>query len=513
MLSRTEPNRRGLLITSESFGSDVCSLSPSSQLTKFATLQKTLEKESIVISNRSRRIFHFSAALACLGALSPTATAENYALIMTIDYAGTNSALPGIDKDADLAKRIATAMGVPSRNIADIRNRELTHDGIRNQVRQLVQRLAPEDKVMLYFSGHGGQVDGTSSGNRCSEGMFTADGKLYFDKALESDLDTLADKASQVVMFNDSCFSGGAASKGINDGSISKGLLAGVTRVAGKFYQGTVVDAASNAPGYSCGHAVNKLGRNLIAAGRDRGANVLYVAAAADNEVASATNIGSIATLAWEHCIQARNADSNASGSLDGEELRACAQDFIARNRFDQTITLVGDTHLPVFLNSYGQQTPGHVDAAAAMEDFRQTASGEYRVSLSPARDQLRIGQDKFSFSVSSNTNGYLYILLAGSDGKSFYQLFPNDNDKNNYIQAGTHEFPRSSWDISAQGPAGENHLMAVISPVERKFGDFKAGIFSRANVDPQLGKNLVSGPTGSGSFGASAVVSVREVN
>jgi hypothetical protein len=37
--------------------------------------------------------------------------AANHALIMTIDYSGTPSALPGIDKDGEIATRIAPGHG------------------------------------------------------------------------------------------------------------------------------------------------------------------------------------------------------------------------------------------------------------------------------------------------------------------------------------------------------------------------------------------------------------------
>ena len=460
------------------------------------------------LTQATRRIL----ATACLTALSGLASAENHALIMTIDYAGTPNALPGIDKDARLARKIAEAVGVSPENITSVSNRRVTHGGIRNAIGGLADRIAPGDKVMLYFSGHGLQVDAPDSASRCAEGMVSADAKVYFDRALQNDLEKLAGKASQVIMFNDSCFAGGAASKSIGRADEIEGALPGVTTTKAKFFGGSISAPASNAPGYQCGQAVNKFGRNLIATGREKGANVLYVAAAADNEVASATNLGSVATLAWEQCILASQSDTNASGALDGAELKRCAQAFIKRHRFRQTITLVGDKELPVFLGSSAQQTPGQVIGAAALEDLRRTASKDYRVTLSPARKALRIGQDEFDFSVSTNRGGYLYILLVGSDGKSLYQLFPNDNDRNNFIQAGTHQFPRPEWKIGAHGPEGENYLMAVVSPVQRSFGKFKQGMFASASVDPSLSKNLHDEPRGGGRFGASSVVSVREV-
>ena len=51
-------------------------------------------------------------ATALIGIAGSTqAIAENHALIMTVDYRGTSAALPGIDKDANLAKKIAKSLG------------------------------------------------------------------------------------------------------------------------------------------------------------------------------------------------------------------------------------------------------------------------------------------------------------------------------------------------------------------------------------------------------------------
>ena len=445
---------------------------------------------------------------------SATALAASHALIMTIDYAGTERPLPGISTDAELARRMAHAIGIEQRHIVDLRNRELTRDGIRLAIDRLLGQLEPGDKVFLYFSGHGQQVAGLDTGRRCSEGVVAADLRLYFDSALQSDLNRLASKAGQVIMFNDSCFAGGAATKSLAPADPAPTHLNGVTTTVAKFYPNAVFQRTPDDPDplTGCGAAVNRqFGKSLLEAARATSANVLYMAAAADDEVAYATNIGSMATLAWAHCIGARDTDTNASGALDGEELRACAQDWVERNDINQTITLVGDAKLPVFLGSDAQATRGLIKGNAALEDYRSTASKDYQVTLSPARSVLRIGRDKFDFSVSTNRSGYLYILLVGSDGRSFYQLFPNDNDQDNFVQAGTHHFPRPEWEISAQGPAGVNHLMAVVSPVQRRFGELKGGIFASADVDPGFVRNLVSGP--SGGFGASAVVSVQEVS
>ena len=63
------------------------------------------------------KLCRIALAVAAVGS-SSLALAENHALIMTVDYRGTSSQLPGIDKDANLARKIAQAMAAPCRKSA-----------------------------------------------------------------------------------------------------------------------------------------------------------------------------------------------------------------------------------------------------------------------------------------------------------------------------------------------------------------------------------------------------------
>lgn len=459
------------------------------------------------------KLCRIALAVAAVGS-SSLALAENHALIMTVDYRGTSSQLPGIDKDANLARKIAQAMGVPERNIQEVRNQELTHSGMGRAIRNLTDRVASGDKVFIYYSGHGTQVSASGGGNKCSEGMVSADMRVYYDSQLQNDLDTLAAKTSQVVMMNDSCFSGGQATKNLGKDKSADDFVP-------KFYTDQTINAASNAGGYSCGEAVNKLGRNLEVTGRRQGTNVLYIAASADNEVSGATSIGSIGTLAWASCVSSSAADTDRSGTVSGQELRACAQSWINSNRAGrQTITVIGNTRLPVYFSQTpGQQGHSPVIAANTFGDIRAASDPSHAVSLTPTKPTLRIRQDELDFSVSTNRPGYLYILQVGSDGKTFNLLFPNRHDNNQYIEAGDHRFPRETWRVRSGGPAGTSHLLAVVSPVKRNFTKDMdtSGTFASGEADSDNAKTLFSEATGAtsgaGRYGASAVVQIREVN
>jgi len=326
-------------------------------------------------SNRLRCV-----AAAALSALCFTATdlahSANHALILWIgDYGNPSANLPGIDRDAAMARKIARSMGVPEANMREIHDAGLTKSNINAAFDGLTRRIAPGDNVFLYYSGHGGQITGGTQ-SRCTEGLITRDPQLYEDGLMEDQLARLGKKAGQVVFLNDSCFSGGAATRALRS-----------TRIVPKFYPGTSKLGTVASEGYQCGNAVNKMGRNLEVVGaQPEGPRVLYVAAASATEVAGATNEGSIATLAWSSCL-GTSADADRSGSINGEELRQCAQSYIDQHGGrTQTITVQGNAQLPVmFPNVASTAASNAAQDLGAVATAGAAAATSQEVAAQPA--------------------------------------------------------------------------------------------------------------------------------
>lgn len=289
---------------------------------------------------------------ACLNPPPAQAAGQHHGLLMWIgQYGSAERNLPGIALDAERARLMASALGVPDSLRRELSDEQLTLRGMADALESLERRVTPGDRVFIYFSGHGKQIDGGRFGARCSEGLVTRDGALYLDVAIEYTLQRLATKAT-VVMMNDSCHSGGAATKryaaplaGEPDDEVPKAYPGPVSAVGGRKGSG---DEAGG-----CGAAVNKgvdLARGLSAATQGTG-RWLYIAAARADEAAFATPRGSRATQAWQACLNSPEADADRDGQLSGEELRACAQRQIdAAGRGRQTITLLGDAGLPVLV-------------------------------------------------------------------------------------------------------------------------------------------------------------------
>jgi hypothetical protein len=84
---------------------------------------------------------------------------------------------------------------------------------------------------------------------------------------------------------------------------------------------------------------------------------------------------------------------------------------------------------------------------------------------------KIRIGRDKVEFTVSSTHPGYLYILMVGSDGRTFDMLFPNQLDRSNQIEPGqVLRLPRPNWEVIAGGPPGMVQLLAMVADAPRDF-------------------------------------------
>jgi len=278
--------------------------------------------------------------------------------------------------------------------------------------------------------------------------------------------------------------------------------------------------------------------------------------------VSFATSKGSLGTLAWAACMGAAQADSDRSGRINGEELRACAQGLIDRRGTKQTITLQGNDKLPLSFVQTGTAaaaapvpapvpvatpapTPApapavaavpapapaprpeptaaataaaSVNAVQALVDLQTAADRSSQVRLTLARSSLRIGKDLLDFSVATSREGYVYLLQVGSDGKTFNLLFPNKIDSNNFLPVGTHRFPRDTWRLRAGGPAGTSHLLAIVSPTKKDLSRsmdlssvFPSSAATQSNTRTLVVEATGAGNGGDGRYGASEVTAIKE--
>ena len=431
-------------------------------------------------------------------------SAQSHALIMTIgDYPAPIPKLTGVPFDAAIATEIAQRMGVPLENIQVLKDGALTLDGIRAALDALDSSLSGNDQVFIYYSGHGGrQLVQEPQGEHCAESLITADGQGFTDTEMAQRLKAISEKSQKTVVFLDACFSGGVTTRSIN---------ATAPRFTAKSW---------SPPDISCKPS-NMITRSIVLRkGPGSGdANYVNIAAASDSEVAlDQPGQGSLATMAWLTCLQGAAKDKRGSGGLSADEIRACAQTQIDTRLKDVTdylpphVTLHGNADMVLTYaaksnaaatDTTPQSAPTAVapSARAALDDIYNNRDDRRITTLTAEKAALAIGHDTFKFTLRSREGGYAYLLLVGSDGKTFDLLFPNQLDKDNLMAAGdTLELPRTSWQLSADGPPGQDTLLAIVSDSPRDFtaaGLQASGPFSSVGAASGQALQMVSAGAG----------------
>ncbi len=428
--------------------------------------------------------------------LSGFVKAEIYGLlIFNGDYQDGIPKLDGVQRDVPTASSIAHLMGVKEENMRVLT--DLTLDEMRTAFDELDARVTSGDRVFIYYSGHGGRQYVREPVERCGESLVSVNGGFFNDSELDDRLKKLSERAQKVIAMLDSCHSGGVTTRALRN-----------TQYRPKYWSKGGQDACyepSNIVTRSIGRASRSVGGG--------GKNFVYIAAAKNDEVSLDSTEGGFATLAWAQCMSGEAVDANGSGGLTAEEIRRCAQQKIDEKTqglqgvLPQHISIVGNPDLVMTLVAKkADVVPQLVDAPvvkpvidssapATLLDIYNGRDDKRIVEITPALTKLRIGKDKLSFSLRSSHDGYIYLLMAGSDGKTFDVLFPNKLDRDNYIQAGQAlRFPRVGWEVVAQGPAGRDHILAIISDAPRDLSRFpvaNAGPFSEVSANQQSQQDI----------------------
>lgn len=160
----------------------------------------------------------------------------------------------------------------------------------------------------------------------------------------------------------------------------------------------------------------------------------------------------------------------------------------------------------------------------ATLKDIEQQRNPRRVVDVKVSKPAMKIGKDSLDLTIKSSHDGYIYMILLGSDAKSFYVLYPNGLDKNNVIKAGQAvRIPKPDWEVKAAGPVGTNNLLVMVSDSPRKLNTLTmaeptaAEPFTYALNDIGGRSALINFLTSSGtdgkseSFGAK-LVAIKEV-
>ena len=439
-------------------------------------------------------------------------------------YAGAN-ALDGVQYDMVSAAKIAKAMGIPETNIRYIRNSEATKPNILTALKTLGDSTTEGSRAFVYFSGHGTRQQ---DGEACIEGLLTYEGGTITNSEFASATQSLTKSADKVVTMIDACHSEGVVlPKGktrsiglesftpkffMKSGSGSKacstvanyrtrGLLPEVTRLGGlqeNFVQITSSrpdEVSFDQPGLG-GLATQGIrdcmlgkAKDLDGSGAVSMSEIQQCAQESINEkLKSSVDLAPhhITVTGTRNLIPVQRPVTQVVASLTPvqqtpvqpvkpEPAKPAVQTTVATQLAVITpapapapvlVPVAAVTTAPVL-----NPPPEPVLASlATLKDIEQQRNPRRVVDVKLGKPTLKIGKGSLDLSIKSNHDGYVYLILLGSDAKSFYVLYPNGLDKNNVIKAGqTVRIPKPDWEVKSAGPEGTNNLLVLVSDSPRK--------------------------------------------
>lgn len=367
--------------------------------------------------------------------------------------------LPGIDIDIDMAKGIASMMGFS--DVSELRDHSATLDNVRGALRKMAQSVGSNDRVLVYFSGHGTQVkdnNGDENDGR-DEALVMSDVRSNGGMLIDDEFDALLSSipAKEVIVLVDACHSGTSTkafqlqTASVNPNS-SRSLGPGVTQSVGKSIQVDALPDVSSARGYG-----------VAGKAEGGGSNSVSIAAAADHEVAQATGKGSLFTLGLYEAMQ--NAKADQAQGLTLRKMHAVAERYIKTHAADarrvHTPQLTGNLALadrPVRLASTAE------GGGPVWREFEGLVADAAPLQLSLNSTVHRDGE-KLQISVDIPSDGYLNVVSIGPDDVPVI-LFPNGFNKDNRVTRGRLALPtqQMNFDLVAQKPYGKAMVVAVLT-------------------------------------------------
>jgi hypothetical protein len=402
-------------------------------------------------------------------AISTAASGASRALLIGVGkYQLPNNDLPGIDLDIENMKHVAKIMGFAPGDIKVLFDEQATYSHVKGALSGwLREGVGPNDRVLVYFSGHGTRVPDPrpSKAGELDDALVLHDvraSKLNGHQTLANVLlgydfgESLAQIPSKhVLVLLDACHSG-TATRTLSLGNRRLGNGAGAV----KYF---------NWPGAPTGVAT----RGLKATSGSE--NYAAVSAARDDEYAIATEHGGLFTLGVLDTIDAASRDARRPSVA---ELRAATAAFIEKNTDEQSrhhpvadgnkALIDGQLDLIPLRNGNGP-TWAALDALAKQ--------GQALVVKANASD-LRLG-DEIVLSADVPRSGYLNVVAIDSQDRATV-LYPNEYAPSNSVSAGTFQFPTPTMNFAlrATEPTGPTLVVAFLS--DKKVNLLDLGIEGR---------------------------------
>ncbi len=405
--------------------------------------------------------------------------AEQHALLIAIsEYSAEEYApdLPACRQDAAAMKTWLTGeFGFPPANIAELYDSAATTPAIKKQLERLAALVEPGDSVVLYFSGHGGQVadyDGDETGDGLDEVLVTYDFAQNIANERRDPAVWLTDdvirhyltrlRTNRVLVMFDCCHSGTATRNWLDPyGPPREAEL--------KWFPG----------GFNWKRRPKAGPRATATLHHSENANHAYIAACKATEQAIALANGSLLTDTWtrftvgQKSVTLRDLGERTGGEVATRAAQIGRQfEWIAASQTPQfegnlswTLSdLLGQSVAPD-ARALAMATPDVAERPGAPASKNSGAWGEIAVKVATDKGMYVAG-DPMTVTVTAERSGYLRLFLIDAEGNQQF-LFPHDREGGARIEAGVPlevTGPDEARDFQMAEPFGHEMIKAMVS-------------------------------------------------
>lgn len=362
--------------------------------------------------------------------------------------------LPGIDLDLDNMKKVAAIMGFKPDEIKVLFNQQATYANVTQALSSWVRDgVGPDDRVLIYFSGHGTRVPDPIPENAggADDALVLHDveraklgGKATLKNVLighQLGAELKAIPSHDILVLVDACHSG-SATRNLTLGNEKLGVGSGVM----KFY---------SYPGMPTAQTTRAL---RMPTGTE---NYAALSAARDDEFAVGTEQGGLFTLGVVGAIESASREGQHPTVID---LRDASTAFIASHTDEQSRhhpVADGNEHL---LRGDLALIPLRDGQGPTWKALADLATRGDALKVGGVAHQVRVG-DQIVIDVTLPRPGYLNVVSVDSQDRATV-LYPNKFKNDNQLGAGPFKFPTADMNfiLRASVPAGPSLVVAFLT-------------------------------------------------
>jgi len=426
-------------------------------------------------------------------AMASNVRSEDRALLIGVGrYAHFDDRLNGVSLDLDMMTEITRLMGFNQNSVKILEHEQATLANVHRAFEDwLINGVGPQDRVLIYFSGHGSQVPDETDDEKdqfdevlllydttlsVKNGHRSLDGVLHDDRfgAMLAQL-----KSNNILVILDACHSG-SATRGLQ--LVPRTIPVTDAQVK-YFYYTPQLESAGGSGRFD----VMEPAASPEIAGR-------YVAMTAcrDDEKTVATSQGSIFTLGLHQSLRSA---AMAGQSITPEELQSQATRFIKSRIGSETLIF----HPQIAGHTTLRQRPLRL---VAFSEGNGTTGQELTALAEKSQELILINLNKSCFepgealeiSIKITAAGYLNVVSTTPDDR-ITVLFPNQYHPHNAVEPGDLKIPspQMEFELVSHAPPGPRLITAVLSrspDINYKSG-FKAGNDVTADLSPGSTRTL----------------------